>query len=107
MPLQEFWKGYCKSLKQQGHGDTENHEEIVPEDLEKIHEFLALLQSIIETEKDTDRYWELVYKLPRQYRDIYHYHLQWSLQYIIMASTAKRGREGKYEFEYSLLIVKY
>ena len=106
MPLQEFWKGYCKSLKQQGHGDTENHEEIVPEDLEKIHEFLALLQSIIETEKDTDRYWELVYKLPRQYRDIYHYHLQWSLQYIIMVSTAKRGREGNYEFECSLLIVK-
>ena len=49
----------------------------------------------METEdKDTDEYWALVYKLPSEYRDIYHLLIQKGIIYIFMSMLAQRGREG-------------
>ena len=67
-----------------------------PDDLIKIHKFLALLQKLMDTEKGTPAYWEVVNQLPLGYRECYHFLLQWSMQFIIMSSTAKRGREGNF-----------
>ena len=96
--FQEFYKGFCKNLKKEGLGDTENHNEISGEDFEKFIEFLILMNKIIESPKDTPGYWDLINELPTEYRNSYHKPLQWGLQFIVMISTAKRGREGNMSF---------
>ena len=43
----EFWKGYIKTLKAKGYGDTKHNPEISHEHLQKINEFLVIMHKVI------------------------------------------------------------
>ena len=75
--FQEFWDGYCNLLKNEGRGDTQNHPEIPQTSWGKIMEFLLLLQDLMETDKASHRYQEIIMKLPEEFCDRYNYLLQW------------------------------
>ena len=61
----------------------------------------------MESPKDTPEYWDLINELPTEYRNSYHKPMQWGLQFIVMISTAKRGREGNIRrFSFKLFRIK-
>ena len=75
--------------------DTEHNSKIPKDSLIKIFPFLAFLLELMQTEKETDHYKNLVQKLPEDFRDEYHRLLQCGFYFIIGMHFAKRGREGK------------
>ena len=82
-------------MKALGRNDTEHNNKIPKESLIKIFQFLAFLLELMQTEKETDHYKNLVQKLPEDFRDEYHRLLQCGFYFIIGMHFAKRGREGK------------
>ena len=42
-----FWKGYIKTLKSKGYGDTIHNPELSAEHLQKINEFLVVMHKVI------------------------------------------------------------
>ena len=93
-----FWGGYIKELKVEGRNDTEHNEEIPTESLVKIQELLAILQNIMQCDKQKDaiKYKGLVNKLPTEYQQDYHKLFQYGAFFIIAMHFARRGREGMF-----------
>ena len=67
-------------------------------DFEKIIDKLILLNKIMVAEKGSKEYWNLVNQLGPKYRDSYNVLIQWGKQFLVMANTAKRAREGTFIF---------
>ena len=92
--MQEFLVGYHKTIKNAGRGDTKNRSEIPLKSWDSLMELLFVLQELMEADKSSERFQELLGLLPTQFRQKWHYLLQWGAIFILLAFTAKRGREG-------------
>ena len=91
-----FWGGYKKELKDEGRNDTTHNEKIPETSVIEIVKKLALLQRIMQCdkEKDAKKYKQLVQMLPPDYQEEYHRLIQYGAFFIIAMSFARRGREG-------------
>ena len=92
--MQEFLVGYHKTIKDAGRGDTKNRSEIPSKSWDFLMEHLFILQELMEADKSSERFQELLRLLPSQFYQKWHYLLQWGAILILLAFTAKRGREG-------------
>ena len=77
-----FWKGYIKTLKSKGEGDTKHNPKISNEDKQKIYEFLVLMHKVMvgkpflmDETKDppaivpNPEYAKLLEEMPKAYND--------------------------------------
>jgi hypothetical protein len=76
-----------------------NNEEIPDKSLGEIFSFLALLQRIMEADKESENYGQLMRLLPPKFVDKYHYVIQWAILFLVGMNHARRGREGYHDIE--------
>jgi hypothetical protein len=100
-----FYKGFVKTLKKNGKGDTKHRVEIPNHSLVKLNNMLILICDLMAT-KDKLKMVNLLAGLPPQNRSNFHYLTQWGALYILMSQTAKRGREGLDEFKKEYLEIQ-
>jgi hypothetical protein len=97
--FQLVYRGLVKKLKSEGRGDTKNNKEIPDKSLDHLFTFLGLLQRILEADKESEIYAELMTQLPKKFVDKYHYLIQWAMMFLIGIHGARRGREGIHAIE--------
>ena len=82
-------------LKSAGKADTQHHEPIPQESEDAMFDLIAKLQAIMSVEdKKTQKYKDLVAKLPLEDRNNYHFLIQYSAGYLFMSMFARRGSQG-------------
>ena len=86
-------KGVYKNIKQQGRGDTKHFPPINKHDLVQIFAFITLITQLIQA-RGQPEFFDLIGKIPQEYRCEYHRLLQWCVQFIISLFDIRRGREG-------------
>jgi hypothetical protein len=100
-----FYKGFVRTLKKNGKGDTKHRQEIPNDSLIKINTMLKLVCNLMGT-KDKLTMVNGMADLPEKYRTKLHYLAQYGAQYILMSHTAKRGVEGLADYKKEYLGIK-
>jgi hypothetical protein len=89
-----MYKGLMKELKSAGRGDTTSNDEVAKAHIEKIFQLLAVLEKLMETDKTSEEYQDLLKKLPIKYIDCYHELIQMGAHFIICLIFCRRGNEN-------------
>ena len=108
----DFYKGFCKTLKSEGRGDTHHNREIPDSVIAEIYELLATIYSLMIADPNDASYQDLIRKLPESYRGDqgqtkgFNYLAQYGFLFIFIQFNARRGRENLDELKKTDLEMK-
>ena len=72
-----FYRGFMKTLKDNGRADTSHHPEIPSHIIQKIYSLLAILHQLIVKSSSDEQYQSLLDQVPDSYKGKHHYLVQY------------------------------
>lgn len=87
------WKSFLAELVKNNRAETEHHEEVDPETMNAIMKLLVNVKNAL-LARGTEKYNELLSKIPAGYHGQLNYLLQYGALFILTLYEVRRGREG-------------